>query len=174
MEIEELNEQSLWERVVRKNEATVVVCGDSSKPWAQVVDGYFVFPHSKTQREKESTALQEIVNLYLTRLFTSRQVPSREELLEKRVKLLEAKVRQLEGKNISPALLPTKADRIYENERENLESKYMSKIVAIDSKSEKVAGIGDSILEAYKVATKNSTQKQFTFRRVGCNYINRV
>ena len=73
-----------------------------------------------------------------------------------------------------PAFIQSKADGIYAREQENLESKYMGKIVAIDSKSEKIAGIGDSILEAYEEAKKKSTQKQFTFRRVGCNYINRV
>jgi hypothetical protein len=113
---------------------------------------------------------------FTDRLYETRQLPTREELLEQRVKLLEAKVQELEAKKatVISEKIPTKADAIYESLREDLESKYLGKIVAIDSKAKKVAGIGNSMIEAYENALQNSTEKQFSFKKVGSNYISRI
>lgn len=164
------DEESLWARVVKKDEA-IASCVDIVDPWEQAVKCNVALPRSK----KEGYAIRHIIDVFLAnRLLINQGHLSREELLEKRVKLLEAKVNELEGKTESPIKLPTKADLIYEKYREDLEYSNMGKIVAIDSKMEKVVGIGDSILEAYENALGKSTGKQFTFRKVGCNYIHRI
>ncbi|MFH1229108.1 MAG: hypothetical protein V1678_01650 [Candidatus Aenigmatarchaeota archaeon] len=67
-----------------------------------------------------------------------------------------------------------KSDEIYSLFKERLEKDYMGKIVAIDMKAEKIAGIGSSLTEAYQKAIENSDQKQFTFKRVGSNYLYRL
>jgi hypothetical protein len=67
-----------------------------------------------------------------------------------------------------------KSDEIYSMFKEGLEKDYMGKIVAIDMKAEKIAGIGSSVIEAYNKAIENSDQKQFAFKRVGSNYLYRI
>jgi hypothetical protein len=99
---------------------------------------------------------------------------SREAILEKRVQALERKVQVLERLSSPPAHKPTLADKVYKKYREELEDKYLGKIVAIDSKSEEIVGIGNSVLEAYKEAIKKSEEKRFSFRRVGCKYVHRI
>ena len=69
---------------------------------------------------------------------------------------------------------PTKADLVYERYREELEKEHFGKIVAIDTDSEKIVGIGYNISEAYKLAQKKTGKKQFDFKRVGYSYINRL
>jgi len=56
-------------------------------------------------------------------------------------------------------------ERVYELNREALERNYMGKVVALCEKG--VAGMGDSIEEAYKNAKKKYPRDVFYFRRVG-------
>jgi len=56
-------------------------------------------------------------------------------------------------------------ERVYESSKEFLERDYMGKVVALCEKG--VAGIGDSVEEAYKKAREKYPKEVFYFRRVG-------
>ena len=67
----------------------------------------------------------------------------------------------------------------YDIHKKELESKYMGKIIALDAIDKdiddvKIAGIGDSVIDAYNMAIKNSDSKLFSFMRVGSKYISRI
>jgi len=86
---------------------------------------------------------------------------------------LKRRVRELEAR-VGERRKPTMADYVYELFKEELEEKHFGKIVAIDAESEKIVGIGDTILEAYNMAVKETGKDQFDFRRVGYKYIYKV
>ena len=69
---------------------------------------------------------------------------------------------------------PTKADLIYEKYRKELEREHFGKIVAIDTDLEKIVGIGYTILEAYKLAQKETGKNQFNFKRVGYDWVHEI
>lgn len=58
-----------------------------------------------------------------------------------------------------------KCEEVYLAHREELESKYSGKIVALYEKG--VAGIGEDVDSAYKEAVKKHPDKIFYFRRIG-------
>lgn len=60
-----------------------------------------------------------------------------------------------------------KGEEVYEEEKDRLEKAYMGKIVAIEIESRAVAGIGESLDEAYEEALKKYPDKKFYFRKVG-------
>lgn len=60
------------------------------------------------------------------------------------------------------------ADRIFERINKELLPRYKGKIVAIDADSGNYF-IGDSELDAYKMAIKKYPNKQFVFKRIGFN-----
>jgi len=64
-------------------------------------------------------------------------------------------------------MLVMKGEEVYEEEKDRLEKAYMGKIVAIEIESRAVAGIGESLDEAYEEALKKYPDKKFYFRRVG-------
>lgn len=87
--------------------------------------------------------------------------------LRKRVVNLELKL------SVRPRI--TRGDRAYEALRSSLEKEHFDRIVAIDTERKEVAGIGDTILQAYEQAkAKFPDKKQFYFRRVGKTYVERV
>lgn len=100
-------------------------------------------------------------------------VPEPKSGLEKRVESLENELRKLKS-ILTPKREVTKADSIYEKFKEELESKYFGKIVAIDIESGTIAGVGDSILEAYEKAKLKSPQSKFSYKRVGYAYVFRL
>ena len=65
------------------------------------------------------------------------------------------------------SMLVIKGEEVYEENREKLEKAYLGKIVAIETESRDVAGIGASLDEAYEEAVKKYPKKQFYFRKVG-------
>ncbi|MBI4010464.1 MAG: hypothetical protein HY361_04755 [Candidatus Aenigmarchaeota archaeon] len=60
----------------------------------------------------------------------------------------------------------TEANSIFEKISKKLPPKYKGKIVAIDADSGNYF-IGDSELDAYKMAIKKYPNKQFVFKRIG-------
>jgi len=56
-------------------------------------------------------------------------------------------------------------EKVYELNKDHLEKDYMGKVVALCEKG--VAGIGDSLEEAYKKAKEKYPEEAFYFRRVG-------
>ena len=102
-----------------------------------------------------------------------RSFPEPKENLEERVKCLEEEVSRLKKKQMPPRR-PTKADLIYEKFRGQLEEEYFGKIVAIDVDSGAVAGIGNTVLEAYQDARKKSSKNKFSYKRVGFPYVYRL
>jgi len=64
-------------------------------------------------------------------------------------------------------MLAIKGEEIYEKNRERLEKAYLGKIVAIEIDSGTVAGVGDTLDEAYEKASKKRPGKKFYFRKVG-------
>lgn len=65
------------------------------------------------------------------------------------------------------SVLVIKGEEIYEEHKKKLEKAYLGKIVAIEIESGTVAGIGDSLDEAYEKALKKHPTKNFYFRKVG-------
>lgn len=86
---------------------------------------------------------------------------------------LRQRVRELE-RRVGGKRERTKADYVYELFKKELEESHFGKIVAIDTESEKIAGIGDTILEAYKNAKEKTGKDQFDFKRVGYKYLYKV
>ena len=58
-------------------------------------------------------------------------------------------------------------ERIYEENKTEWEKNYLGKIIAIEVESKSLAGVGDSLEEAYEEAIKKYPGKQFYFRKVG-------
>lgn len=102
-------------------------------------------------------------------------LPEPKESLEERVERLEDEIRRLK-KELSPSIrrTPTRADLIYEKFREELEKEHFGRIVAIDTDSESVVGIGNTVLEAYHEASKKSSKTKFSYKRVGYPYVYRL
>ena len=65
------------------------------------------------------------------------------------------------------SMLVMKGEEIYEENRKKLEKTYLGKIVAIEIESGTVAGIAESLDEAYEEALKRYPNKRFYFRKVG-------
>jgi hypothetical protein len=65
------------------------------------------------------------------------------------------------------SVLVIKGEEVYEKNREKLEKAYLGKIVAIETKSGTIAGIGATLDEAYEKAVKKYPGKKFYFRKVG-------
>jgi len=86
---------------------------------------------------------------------------------------LRSRVRDLE-RRVGGKREFTDADYVYELFKEELEKKHFGRIVAIDTESKKIVGIGDTILEAYNDAKEKTGKDQFDFRRVGYKYIHKV
>lgn len=65
------------------------------------------------------------------------------------------------------SVLVIKGEEVYEHNKEKLEEAYLGKIVAIETESGTVAGIGQTLDEAYEEAVKKHPSKKFYFRKVG-------
>lgn len=65
------------------------------------------------------------------------------------------------------SMLVIKGEEVYKEEKDRLEKVYMGKIIAIEIESRTVAGIGESLDEAYEEALKKYPNKKFYFRKVG-------
>jgi len=91
----------------------------------------------------------------------------------KEIENLKRRVSELE-KRVGAKRIPSKVDDIYALFKDNLEKECFGKIVAIDTDSKEVVGIGDSILEAYDCAKSKTGKTQFDFRRVGYKYVHEV
>jgi hypothetical protein len=63
--------------------------------------------------------------------------------------------------------LVIKGEQIYEKNKEKLEKMYLGKIVAIETQTGTLAGIGANLDEAYEKAVKKHPGKKFYFRKVG-------
>ena len=64
-------------------------------------------------------------------------------------------------------MLIIKGEEIYDENKKKLEKAFLGKIVAIEIEFRDVAGIGESLDEAYEKAVKKYPKKQFYFRKVG-------
>jgi len=58
-------------------------------------------------------------------------------------------------------------ERIYEENREEWEKAFYGKIIAIETESEQMAGVGESVDDAYQKALKKYPGRRFYFRKVG-------
>jgi hypothetical protein len=58
-------------------------------------------------------------------------------------------------------------EKVYEENKERLEKESLGKIAAIEIESKKIAGIGDTVDDAYKIAVKKFVGKKFYFRKIG-------
>jgi len=65
------------------------------------------------------------------------------------------------------SVLVIKGEEVYEKNREKLEKAYLGKIVAIETESGTIAGIAETLDEAYEKAIKKYPSKKFYFRKVG-------
>jgi len=65
------------------------------------------------------------------------------------------------------SVLVVKGEEVYERNKEKLEKTYLGKIVAIETASKTIAGIGATLDEAYEKALKKFPCKKFYFRKIG-------
>jgi len=65
------------------------------------------------------------------------------------------------------SVLVIKGEEIYEKHREKLEKAHLGKIVAIETESGTIAGIGETLDEAYEKALKKHPNRKFYFRKIG-------
>jgi hypothetical protein len=122
----------------------------------------------KDEAESSQVFLQQVVYQFFN------QAPRTEPWDEGvRLRELERRVEELE-KRVPGRRQLIKADHIYLRFQEELEKNQFGKIVAIDSESEEIVGVGNDILEAYNEAKKKTGKTQFDFKRVGYPYIHRV
>lgn len=147
-----LDERTLWDRVIGQKETAT----------------------STLMASPENVTIQEEIFLrYVRRMRLLKARPYLREIsLEKRVKALETKIKELEKKDFE--FQPTKADHIYERFKEDLEQKHFGKIIAIDVESEKILGIGDSVLGAYQDAIRKTEKRRFTYRKVGRKFVHKL
>jgi len=89
------------------------------------------------------------------------------------IKDLKRRVGELETRLVEKRE-PTRVDYVYDLFKEELEKKHFGRIVAIDTDSDKIVGVGDTILEAYDKAKEKTGKDRFDFRRVGYRYIHKV
>ena len=104
----------------------------------------------------------------------NREIDSKRKSHENReIESLKKRVSELE-KRVGLLRKPTKVDYVYSLFSDDLEKHHFGKIVAIDVESEKIVGIGDSVLEAYNKAVKETEKDQFDFKRVGFKHLHKV
>lgn len=89
------------------------------------------------------------------------------------IRQLKKRVSELESR-VGGKMEPTEADYVYRLFKEELEKEHFGKIVAIDTDLKEIVGIGNTVLEAYKIAKEKTGKDQFDFRRVGYKYIYKV
>jgi len=144
---------------------------------------------SSTQKEKEREMLQRVGILHKKMSDTPDELiyktlvsqlarfaiasVEKESPLEKRVRCLEREIERLKTKREVEAL-PSKADVVYLMFKEELEKEHYGEIVAIDVESEKIVGLGSSILEAYRKAKEKTGKKRFSYRRIGFPFVHRI
>ncbi len=63
--------------------------------------------------------------------------------------------------------LEAKANKIYESNKKNWESKYYGKVIAIDLDAEKMVAVADNILEVDKLIDRLCPDHRVLVRRVG-------
>jgi hypothetical protein len=107
---------------------------------------------------------------------SSHMIEIREPTVEERLQTLEKEVQKLKHEDIKNVTMEkiNKVNIVYERFREQLEQNDFGKIVAIDLDSEKIVGIGNSVMEAYKDALRNSERHSFSYKRVGSPYLYRL
>jgi hypothetical protein len=65
------------------------------------------------------------------------------------------------------SVLVIKGEEVYERNKEKLEKAHLGKIVALETESGTIAGIGENLDQAYEKAIKKHPGKKFYFRKVG-------
>jgi hypothetical protein len=65
------------------------------------------------------------------------------------------------------SLLVKLGEDVYSENKDEWEKAYFGKIIAIEVESKELAGIGETLDEAYEDALKKYPDKQFYFRKVG-------
>lgn len=122
--------------------------------------------------DEEPTILPAMIITDLLSDFVGASLVEKRPLI-KRIEHLEKTIRDLKKEKETEEVF-SKADLIYYKFKDELEKEHFGKIIAIDVDSEKIVGIGNSVLEAYSEAKKNSSKKQFSYRRVGFDFVHRL
>jgi len=65
------------------------------------------------------------------------------------------------------SLLIKLGEKVYSENKDKWERDYFGKIIAIEVESKELAGVGDTLDEAYENALKKHPNKRFYFRKVG-------
>jgi len=128
------------------------------------------------------TRNEDKIPVYYTQLLTQnflqnyfREIGTVQRIMPERKEIenLKRRVSELE-RRVGTKRAPSKVDEVYALFKGSLEQECFGKIVAIDTDSKEVVGVGDSVLEAYDNANKKTGKTQFDFRRVGFKYIHEV
>lgn len=123
-----------------------------------------------TMREAMLGQVREIQKLYARSELTLYTLYEENTRLRTELSHMRAELRTL-SKQSEPVM--TVAEQTYAKLRPQLED-LRGKYVAIDTESQKVVGVGDSLAEARKDAMAKTGRKQFYFRRVGQRYLFRI
>jgi len=149
---------------------------------ATMKSGMITPPQQETPFLLQNWLEDRFQHTILTRILSERLLTSisgKETIVEK-LNLLESNCNQLKQRlqeletRFEGTKTLTKADLIYEKYRSRIEAENFGKIIAIDVDSEEIAGIGDSIIDAFKDAKKHSDKETFAYRRVGFAYVHRI
>ncbi|MDG6989607.1 MAG: DUF2304 domain-containing protein [Nitrososphaerota archaeon] len=98
----------------------------------------------------------------ISTIMRARREQSQQNLTSRELALLRAE----------PVQTYSQGDTVYEKLRPKLEKESFGKIVAIDVSKGDVAGVGDTVEEAYENARSNRPEVvQFHFRRVGNSFV---
>lgn len=88
---------------------------------------------------------------------------------------VKKEIAELRSLVLKPTTLePTKGDEIYLTFKDELEKGHMGEVVAIDIESRTIAGIGDTVTEAYGKAKAKTGRTRFAFKRVGKPYLHAI
>jgi hypothetical protein len=142
----------------------------SEKHERQMLERVGVFPKKKQNSREEQFG--SFFDAFYTFVKSSSSEETKDPLLA-RIEKLEETVEELKkGKELRRVSL--KADVIYSKFREDLEKEHFGQIVAIDLESEQIVGVGNSVLEAYRMAREKTSKEEFSYRRVGLEYVHKL
>jgi hypothetical protein len=142
----------------------------SEKRERQILERAGVFPKGILSSREEQ--IEDFFDAFYTFIKSASSEEKRDPLLE-RIEKLEETVEELK-KEKELRRVSLKADVIYSKFKEDLEKEHLGQIVAIDLESEQIVGFGNSILEAYRNAKEETSKEEFSYRRVGSNYVHKL
>lgn len=96
------------------------------------------------------------------------------ELLRSEVANLRRELAETTTMSVAYTTLRSQAEEYYDRHKVMLEKDHMDEIVAFDIDTGEIAGLGNTVREAYDNARRKISKEQFYFKRVGNKYLHRL